>query len=178
MSEALQGFEPTTTTSATAVGKPAYTAQALVELILQQPTWRHEQYAGHFGRGLGWFYSILASDSFQLVLDPYRHQIADPTITSTLQERFRALTLRSLGVLQAKMDLPDVSDIVVIKAAEIGIKALGMGQQAQEAPAPTPTIAVESLAEKLVSALEKQRRNVRTITVPATVEVPAESQAL
>lgn len=155
--------------------KPAYTAQALVELMIQQPTWRHEQYAGHFGRGLGWFYSILASDSFQLTLDPYRHQIADPTITSTLQERFRALTLRALGVLQSKMDLPDVSDIVVIKSAEIGIKALGMGQQQQEPVPPAAPVEVDSLANRLVAALEKQRRNVRTVEQSVevvTVEPP------
>lgn len=147
-----------------------YTHEAMVKLIVENPGSSHAALASHFGKGRGWFTSLLASDGFQLALDPYRHLVTDPTITATMEERFRSLTIRSLAVLQDKMDSPECSDLVVLKAAEIGVKALGMGQIKEQAAPAQPTGTVDTLAERLVSALEKQRRNVKLVEVQ-TVEV-------
>ena len=120
-----------------------------------------------FGQTRRWFLNLLASDVFQQELDPVRHLLSNPTITATMEERFRALTLHSLETLQKKLDATDVNDQTVLKAAEIGVKALGLGvAKVTEKEAPAPTT-VDSLAERLVAALEKQRRNVRA---PVTME--------
>lgn len=137
-----------------------YSHEAMVELMVAHPDWTHAEFAAAFGRKPSWFASVLASEGFQQALDPHRHRIADPSLTATLDERMRALALQSLSVLQTKLEGKEVLDLTVLKAVEIGTKALGMGQ-AQALPAPTAApVGVDSLAERLVSALERQRRNI------------------
>lgn len=138
-----------------------YSHEALINLMIENQGADHKKLAAHFGKGTGWFASVLASDSFQLALDPRRSEIQDPSITATMEERFRGLTLSSLRVLQEKMDSKECSDLIVIKSAEIGVKALGMGQIAPVAVAPKEVGTIDTLAERLVAALEKQRGNVK-----------------
>lgn len=143
-----------------------YSHEALINYMVANQGLSHAKLASHFGKTKGWLSSVLASDSFQSALDPRRHEVADPTITATMEERFRSLTLRSLSVLHDKLDSPECSDLVVLKAAEIGVKALGMGQAQQAAPVVAAPVGVENLAERLVAALEKQRRNIRRENAP------------
>ena len=142
-----------------------YSHAAMVELMVEHPTWSSKQFAAHWGKGAGWFASVLASDAFQLELDKRRGEIPNPELTATMDERFRALALRSLDVLQDKLGGKEVSDNIVLRATEIGVKALGMGQIAPAAVA-APSGNVDTLAERLVAAFEKQRGNVRK---PVTV---------
>jgi hypothetical protein len=146
---------------------PIYSNAAMVELMVGHPGWTGKQFAKHFGKGSGWFATVLASDSFQLELDKRRAEVTNPSLTATMEERFRALALRSLDVLQDKLDSSEVSDNIVLRAAEIGVKALGMGQVVPQAPV-QQSGSVESLAERLVAAFERQRGNVRK---PVVLEV-------
>lgn len=158
-----------TVTAVALASAPAYSNEQLVQFILDNPGTQPEAIASAFGRTRGWFLSVLASDQFQLVLDPHRHLIADPLITATMEERFRALTLKSLSALHSKLDNPEVSDFIAVKAAEIGIKALGMGAAKSEEAPLTPSGNVDTLAERLVAALEKQRNNSRLVAVDGEV---------
>jgi hypothetical protein len=62
-----------------------------------------------------------------------------------------------------------VNDLVVLKAAELGIKALGMGQKAPEQPAlPAPQNSSQTVADKLLAAMEARDRELdarRTVDV-------------
>lgn len=149
-----------------------YTHQAMIELMLEHPEYSHEQLARHFGRKQSWLTSVLASDSFQQALDPHRHLISDPSITATMQERFRALAIRTSNVLLDKLDKSDVSDLVVLKASELSIKALGMGQPKMEAPAPAaqPTPTHHALADALLDMMAKRKMEAGTVDAE-TVEV-------
>ena len=138
-----------------------YSHESLIDLMVANQGASHHKLAAHFGKTRGWLSSVLASDAFQLVLDPRRSEVQDPTITATMEERFRSLTLRSLSVLHDKMDSPECSDLVVLKAAELGVKALGMGQLAPVAAAPKELGSIDTLAERLTAALLKQRGNVK-----------------
>ena len=53
------------------IAKERFTNEALVQLILEHPEYTHLQLATHFGRGLGWFSFVLATDSFQAALQPH-----------------------------------------------------------------------------------------------------------
>lgn len=147
---------------------PTCTHDDIIEYMLEHPGCTTDSIAMAFGQHKRWFLTLLATDSFQLKLDPVRHLVSDPTITSTMEERFRSLTLHSLNVLQKKLDATDVTDQTILKAAEIGVKALGLGvaKEKDKGNEPPPAT-VDSLAERLVAALEKQRRNVRA---PVTLE--------
>lgn len=144
-----------------------YTCESLVDWLVEHPETSPADAAKAFGRPASWFLQTLASNQFQSALDPKRHLIADTSITATMEERFRSLTLHSLAVLHKKLDHPEVTDLLVLKSAEIGVKALGLGAAAQTEQPLTPAGNVDTLAERLVAALEKQRRNVRQ---PETVD--------
>lgn len=144
----------------------SYSHAAMVQLMVDNPTWSHKKFAAHWGKGAGWFASVLASDAFQSELDKRRGEIPNPELTATMDERFRALALRSLDVLQDKLGGKEVSDNIVLRATEIGVKALGMGQAV---PPPTaPSGNVDTLAERLVAAFEKQQKNARK---PAAIDI-------
>ena len=140
----------------------AYTPEAMVELIIANPHWTQANLAHYFGRSPSWFTSVLVSDKFQALMDTRRHEIIDPCITATLDERLKALAVHALDVLQKKMDSPEASDLLVIKAADIGLKGLGFGKNQIEVQVTQPSGDVVTLADKLVAELHRQRGNVRT----------------
>lgn len=153
--------------------KALYSHEAMVDLMIEHPEYTHAQFAQHFGRTASWFSAVLASGAFQEVLEPKRHLILDPAIAATMDERFRALAIRSSTVLQQKLDSVGVADATVLKAVELGIKALGLGVKAPELPALPPPDAMTP-AEKILAAMDardaklaEQRDAARTVDVPA-----------
>ena len=149
---------------------PPYTPEAMVALMVEHPDYSHAQLASHFGRLPSWTSAVLASDAFQAALDSRRHEVADPSLSATMEERFRGLAIRAAIVLQEKLNTTGVNDLTVLKAAELGIKALGLGQKQPEAlQLPGPQNASQTVAEKLLAAMEA-RDQARTVDVE-TVEV-------
>jgi hypothetical protein len=117
----------------------------------------------HFERPASWLATVLASEAFQIALDPVRDLITDPSLTASLHERYKALAIRTSNVMMSKLDSPDVADFMVLKSGEIAMKALGMGTKTEAAPpAAPPAPATDSLAERLMAALDR-RDNARTI---------------
>lgn len=145
-----------------------YSPQAMVELMIAHPDWGHKELAEAFGRPPSWTSVVLASDAFQAVLDTRRHEVADPSLSATLEERFRGLAIRAATVLQEKLNSPGVSDLVVLKAAELGVKAV-MSKPVEAPQAPRLENSSQSVAEKLLAAMDARDR-ARTIDVE-TVEV-------
>ena len=145
-----------------------YSPSALIEFLLSHPAMPQKDIAAHFGQGISWLATVVASDSYQQALDVSgkRDLILDPFFTATLEERFRALTLHSLNVLGMKLSATGVADATVLKAAEIGVKALGLGLPKQlEKPVEVEDKSVDRLAERLLRTLEKGRAG----QVPANV---------
>lgn len=139
------------------LAKLSYTHQAMVDLIVENPAMSQGQLAAAFGYSPAWICNVLASDAFQERLAARREEVVDPVLKASLEERFRALTIRSLEVLQEKLAKPAVSDNVALRAAELGAKALGIGGNAPP-PAPKDDAGrLEKLADRLI-ALQTQRR--------------------
>ena len=146
-----------------AVGRACYTHTAMVELMLARPDYTHAMLCAHFGRPSSWLASILASESFQQALDPVRHLVVDPALTATLHERYKALAIRTSNVMMDKLDSKEVTDFMVLKSGEIAMKALGMGTKTEAQPAAaTPAPATDTLAERLMAALDR-RDSARTV---------------
>jgi hypothetical protein len=160
----------------TAVALP-FTTDAMVQLLVERPGLTHQQYGAAFGRGSGWFASVLASAVFQKALDPVRHLIVDPSISATLDERFKALALQGLSVLQVKLDSKECSDLTVLKAVELGLKASGLGAIAPPPPAAEAPAGPEAIAARILEAMatSKQRtQNAQAVDVVVR-EVPEAS---
>lgn len=136
----------------TAVALP-FTTDGMVQFLLEHPGMTHQQYGASFGRGSGWFASVLASAAFQRALDPVRHLIVDPSISATLDERFKALALQGLSVLQVRLDSKECGDQTVLKAVELGLKASGLGAIAAPPPAPEAPAGPEAVANRILEAM-------------------------
>lgn len=131
------------------IAKLRYSHEAMVDLIVQNPWISQNDLAAAFGYSPAWISCVLASDAFQTRLAARREEIVDPAIKATIEERFRALVIRSLEVLQTKLSQPVVNDQVALRAAELGAKALGIGGHAAPPPAP-PGDRLQVLAERLI----------------------------
>lgn len=140
--------------------KCSYTHDALIDLIIENPRWTQNQFAAHFGYTAGWLSNILASDAFQVKMAVRREEIVDPGIKASMKERFAALAIQSLKVLQDKLNSTDVSATVALRAAELGAKALGLGGHAVPAPAVPQMDRLERLADRLVLLNSPQRERV------------------
>lgn len=130
--------------------KSNYTHEALIDLIIARPEMTQNEIAAHFGYTPAWVSNILASDALQAKMASRREEIVDPELKATVEERFRALAIQSLKVLQHKLNQPVVSDNVALRAAELGAKALGIGGHAPAPPPDRSADRLERLAERLV----------------------------
>ena len=153
-----------------------YSPALFVDLIINNPDYSSKQLGEIFGKPQSWVAQVLASANFQSALDPRRTEVLNPEYAMTLEERFRGLTIRSLNILQEKMEAGKVlPDMTVLKIAELGIKALGMGQKAAEKAAPeeAPKNSSEMVADRIMAAMAKRKETERgdAIDVDA-VEVP------
>lgn len=132
--------------------KVSYTHDAMIELIIEKGSGpggiSQKEIAAHFGYTEGWISQVMASDAFQARMAARKDQIVDPALKATIEERFRALAIRSLEVLQQRLALSSVSDTVALRCAELGAKALGIGGHAVPPPAPRPDRYIV-LAERL-----------------------------
>lgn len=150
-----------------------FSISTMVDLIIQNPSWGAKQLAEVFGKSVSWVSQVIAMQAFQDAIEPRRNEVMNIEFALTLDERFRALTIRSLTVLQEKLEngkaLPDMT---IIKTAELGIKALGMGQKQKEddKPQEPQQNSSEAVAEKIMAAMNK-RRAAAAVDVEAK-EVP------
>ena len=133
--------------------KMRYSHQAMVDLVLEDPTLSQNAIAAYFGRTPSWISTIFTSDAFKAQLEARRAEIVDPELRMSLRERFEALATQSLKVLQEKISRPadQVSDQLVLKAVELGAKALGIGGNAPQQVLVTSEERLSSLAHRLIA---------------------------
>ena len=150
---------------------PRYTAVDMVELMVQHPEYTHAEFSAHFGYKPSWFAGVLVSPNLQTELDKRRHEVINPNLTGTMDDMFRALLVRSLSVLQVKMENSEVLDDTVLKVAALGVKALGMGTEKQEEATIKGVAGLVSIADKLAAAMAG--RNLPAVTAPKNYTIDA-----
>ena len=153
------------------VKKVSFTHDAMLDCIIQNPMMSQGELAAFFGYTQSWVSLVQSSDAFRNRLEARKAELVDPTIRTTIEERFRALATKSLEVLQRKLEAPNVSDQLAIQAASLAAKSLGIGQ-APQAPAPEPD-RLERLGSRLI-ALMGERAVLATRTLDyEIVDTPA-----
>lgn len=146
------------------LAKLRYTHTDAIDFIIANPGVSQNDLAARYGYSPGWFSNVMASDAWQSALAARRAELVDPALIATIEERFRGITLLSLERLQQKLSAPQVSDNVVLKAAELGAKALGVGGNAAP-PAP----AQDHLAQLANRLIDLQAQVRRGVTIEAEV---------
>ncbi len=132
--------------------KVGYTHEALIDQIIANPGIKRWQLAQIFGYSPGWLSVIMGSDSFKAKFAERKGEMVDPTVLATVEDRLRGVMQQSLEVLAEKLAQPtsEVSDQLVLKAAEVSSKALGYGAAAPPAPAANSG-RLEELAQRLIA---------------------------
>lgn len=145
------------TTQRRDLAKISYTHQDCVDFIIANPGVSQNTLALRYGYSPSWVSIMINSDTFQARLAARRAELVDPTLTLTINERFNALTVRSLEVLQEKLcqDPTKVSDQLALQAAALGAKSLGLGQAPPPAAPSGDDLA--NLAERLISFTRRSR---------------------
>lgn len=109
---------PSTAPRIPGLKKLSYTHEAMVDLILTEPTVTPGELAQIFNRSRGWISRILASDSFQARIAERKAQLIDPMVAATLDERLRGVAIQSIDIIQEKLSAEE--------SASYAIEALGL----------------------------------------------------
>lgn len=106
-----------------------YSHEAMIDVIITNPTITQGELAKQFGKSQSWISIIMGSDAFQGALAKRRDDLMNPEIVATLEERFRGLADQSLQVLAEKLESTRNTDLA-LKTLDISSKALGFGARA------------------------------------------------
>lgn len=108
-----------------ALKKIGYSHDAMIDMILQDPTVSSSELAALFGYTAAWVSRILASDSFQSRLAQRKGALIDPIIARSLNDRLRAVAMRSMDVIEEKL-AAEPSAAYAMDALELATQGLGV----------------------------------------------------
>lgn len=110
---------------ATEIKKVNYSHDAMIDLIMQDPTVTSSELATLFGYSPAWVARILASDSFQARLAQRKSALLDPIIARSLNDRLRSVAIRSMDVIEEKL-AAEPSAAYAMDALELATAGLGV----------------------------------------------------
>lgn len=146
------------------IAEVKYTHDAMIDLIIANPAISQNALAQHFGYSATWVSNIIASDSFQSRLAERTKELVDPVIVQTVEHRFKALILRSMEILQEKLNRPsdEIPDQLALRTLELSTRAAGYGARNDQPPGPAVNINVhlESLGDNLTKLLRRKKAEV------------------
>lgn len=111
-------------TDSNTLKKLTYTHEAMIDLILQEPTVTHKELAELFGFSEGWIGRVVVSDSFQSRLAERKAALVDPVIARSLNDRLRGVTTRAIDIVADKLDKEEVSAAYALDALGIATTAM------------------------------------------------------
>lgn len=147
----------------------AYSHKALADAMILNPNLNGKQLAAIFGRTPQWVYLVKSSDAFQSYLERRQGELLDPSLKATLEERAKAIAMRSMEVMAEKLERPAdaISDQFALRAFELTTKAAAVGGNALPPPPPNPGEFLPELVNRLVAlrgqasqAIDVQAREV------------------
>lgn len=163
--------QPETVALVPLADRPKVDLGQLVQWIVDHPGATHAEIGTAYGRPAGWFATVMVTQEFLQAMEPRRQEISNPAVTNTIQERFQALLLRSVDVLQTKLSVAAPGDALVLEAAKLGVRALGLGADGRGPAAPGDRHSLESLADRLTSLVTSKTKGSGIGSVPGVVDV-------
>jgi len=85
------------------IKKISYTHEAMIDLILAEPTVSATELAEIFDYSPGWISRVIASDAFQARMAERKAQLTDPMIAASIDERLRGVAVHSISMIQDKL---------------------------------------------------------------------------
>ena len=125
-SKPLQG----TTSAALAISRVKYSHDAMIDILIADPSISQGAIAQQFGYTQAWVSRVMNSDAFLARMAERKSDLVDPSIALTLDEKFRALANQSIDIVMEKLAATKNPD-TALKALEMSSKALGYGARQQ-----------------------------------------------
>jgi hypothetical protein len=128
-----------------------YTHEDMIDFIIANPGIGLAGIAARYGYTIGWISNIMASDAWKARMAERRGELVDPVLTATITERMNGMVNLSMVRLMEKLEAPQCSDAVALKAFELGAKGLGIGGNAAPQPVQLGEDHLARLAQRLVA---------------------------
>jgi len=103
-----------------------YTHDAMIDVILADPTVTSQELAEVFGYTQAWVSRIISSDSFSARLAQRKGAFTDPIIAQNLNARLKGVATRSLEAINERLESSNVSAAFALKALELAQQGLGI----------------------------------------------------
>ena len=104
--------------------KLTYTHEAMVDLILQEPTVSYKELAEIFGFSEGWIARVVSSDAFAARLAERKAALIDPIIAKSLNERLRGVTVKAIDLIAEKLSSEEAGAAYALDALGIATSAM------------------------------------------------------
>jgi len=106
--------------------KITYSHEAMIDLIIQEPTVTPKELAELFGFSSAWVSRVVGSDSFQSRLAERKATLLDPHLSNTLNERLRTVSIKAVDIISEKLSNPEQSADFALEALGLAAKGLGL----------------------------------------------------
>lgn len=120
--------DPATGESVNSLQRVKYTHDAMIDLVLANPSISQGDIARHFGYTPAWISIIFNSDAFRERMHARKAEIVDPILMTTMEDRLRGLCDKSVEVLMEKLEVQRNPNVAV-RVLEHSTRALGYGAQ-------------------------------------------------
>ena len=101
-----------------------YTHEAMIDLILQEPSVTPQELAELFDRSKAWISRIVSSDSFKARLAERKGALVDPLITQSLHERLAGVAVHAIDIMSEKLETERSADYALsaLNVATVALK--------------------------------------------------------
>jgi len=140
------------------IAKVRYSHDAMIDLMIAEPSVKQNTLAEMFDRSPGWISQVINSDAFQARLAERKEQLVDPVITASIKDRLAAVAARSLELIVEKLNAPlagqMLSEDFLLKSAKMSTEALGYGARSVPGGSTTNVAVVVQVPNKIPDARE------------------------
>lgn len=160
MSQPLLG----TASAANAITRVKYSHDAMIDLIVANPGISQNAIAKEFGYSVGWVSRVFCSDAFQARLAARKEEMVDPVIGQCVEERFKALVVQSMDILEEKLATSRSPDLAM-KVFDSATRAAGYGaRQANVSVQQNFVVHVPNKIERAEAWVEAHRPEQQVVT--------------
>lgn len=142
------------------IQKLRYNHQAMVDLLVTDPTLSQNELADIFDRSPSWISTIICSDLFQDMLAKRRTEILGPEMLQSFKNQHEGLLNRSMAVLRAKLNKKpeEIPDQLALQVMKVAGQNLGLANQGETRVSIQEThVHLEELGSNLVGLLRRRR---------------------
>lgn len=114
------------------IQKVRYTHDAMIDIILANPSIKQRELAEMFGYTEAWVSTVICSDSFQARLSVRRTDTVGNSILMNFNERMRRMAFKSLKRVEDELEKNMACDVdVALDALKVAAKGFGFGNGPQ-----------------------------------------------